>query len=308
MQAIKRILLLSLITLMTFLFTFDANAKVWSVNETYTIHRDRLSVHRNPSNASAVLFDLYKNMEITPTAIAIIDNEKWFKISEKDFWIKAISKDRDFNVYMNTSGPANQIRDLYGILDEPHNYAVKLTKFSDATGRLETFKKADGQYRYQESYSVHYPKAGPKDKYGDLKTVGGPVIRYLYRTTRSGMTGWDQQKRHFGVYKVSYPMPHDGLPFLLSGRMTLGQYLKLPALNFYMRDQKKVYYPHPHSILGADIVLHTERKGSRGCIVTDNERMSHLYFNDLVTENDHEIIPFIIYDEDQTAPQEGILF
>ena len=33
--------------------------------------------------------------------------------------------------------------------------------------------------------------------------------------------------------------------------------------------------------------------------------MSFLYHEDLVTENDQEIIPFIIYDEDVVAPPTG---
>lgn len=35
--------------------------------------------------------------------------------------------------------------------------------------------------------------------------------------------------------------------------------------------------------------------------------MSRLYHEDLVTENDQEIIPFVIYDEDVQAPPIGQL-
>jgi hypothetical protein len=117
------------------------------------------------------------------------------------------------------------------------------------------------------------------------------------------MTSRDDQGS-FGVYKVRYPMPHDALPYLLEGKMTLGQYNNIPAINKIGNE----FYPHPGSMLGADIVIHTARKGSRGCIILENSEMGKLYREDLQTENDKELIPFIIYDEDRVAPPEGTLF
>ena len=99
-------------------------------------------------------------------------------------------------------------------------------------------------------------------------------------------------------------MPHDGYNRLMEGTLTDYQYNKLPAINKYDNGQ---LYPHPESNMGANIVLHTKRKGSRGCIMIPNEAMSDLYHKDLVTENDTEIIPFIIYDEDVIAPPAGVL-
>ena len=88
------------------------------------------------------------------------------------------------------------------------------------------------------------------------------------------------------------------------GTLTEYQYNKLPAIN---KNSNGQYYPHPPSNMGADIVLHTKRRGSRGCIMIPNEEMSHLYNHDLVTENDTEIIPLVIYDENATAPPVGQL-
>ena len=50
-----------------------------------------------------------------------------------------------------------------------------------------------------------------------------------------------------------------------------------------------------------------ERYQTCRCIMVPNEAMSRLYHEDLVTENDQEIIPFIIYDEDVIAPPIGQL-
>jgi len=61
-------------------------------------------------------------------------------------------------------------------------------------------------------------------------------------------------------------------------------------------------------MLGADILIHTKRWGSAGCVNVENEEMSYLYNEDLVTENDKEIIPLIIYDEEVVAPPMGQLF
>ena len=160
----------------------------------------------------------------------------------------------------------------------------------------------------QHTYTTSYRKEGEKTKYSDLKSPGGKVIRYLYRTTRSGMNGRDKDGNKFGVYKVSYPMPHDALPHLLAGRINIHQYNKIPTINYQGSGENRMLYPHPTSYMGANIVLHTKRKGSRGCINIPNEAMSRLYHEDLVTENDKEIIPFVIYDEDVIAPPIGQLF
>ena len=118
------------------------------------------------------------------------------------------------------------------------------------------------------------------------------------------MNGWDASGDPFGVYKTSFPMPHDGLPHLLKGNISTYQYNKLPAIN---QNSNGEFLPHPGSYMGADIVLHTKRKGSRGCINIENEAMSYLYHKDLVTELDREIIPLVIYDEDVIAPPIGKL-
>ena len=198
---------------------------------------------------------------------------------------------------------SSYIVDEYGIFDIPHQYAVKFVKYPGAQGRIETYKKEGDKYVMQHTYTTYYRKEGPKNKYGDLKSPGGNVVRYLYRTTNTGMGGWDKDGQSFGAYKVSYPMPHDARPLLESGKMSQAQFDKIPAIN-YISDR---LYPHPPSMLGADIVLHTKTRGSRGCITIPNEAMSRMYHEDLVTENDKEIIPLIIYDEDIIAPPIGQL-
>ena len=54
-------------------------------------------------------------------------------------------------------------------------------------------------------------------------------------------------------------------------------------------------------------MLHTKNRGSRGCINIENDEMSFMYHSDLVTENDKEIIPLVIYDEGVDAPPIGVL-
>lgn len=314
MQILKRILLLSVLGLLTFLSTHQTQAReVWSIDDAYQVSEKTLGVYTKPNLNTPPVFDLYYGMPVKALESRVIEGRKWFKISHKSYWIIAIDQGGRVNLTLNPEPRQHRILDLYGILNQPHRYAVKLVKYSKsdgrmAAGRLETYKKRGNQYIFSKSYEVNYPKQGAKDIYGDLKTVGGPVVRYLYRTTRSGMNGYNKNREHFGVYKVSYPMPHDGIPHLLNGRMTPYQYNKLPALNYRESNGKRVYYPHPHSMLGADIVIHTARKGSLGCIILDNEEMSDIYHRDVVTENDTEIIPMIIYDEGVKAPVKGKLF
>lgn len=200
------------------------------------------------------------------------------------------------------------IIDRYGILNMPHRYAVKFVKYPGAIGRMETYEKKGDEYIMRHTYTADYPKEGPKENPWDLKTVGGNVVRYLYRTTKSGMNGWNKESESFGVYKVSFPMPHDLEPLLEAKKITKAQYDKIPAINYKGIGENKMLYPHPKSAVGADIVLHTARKGSRGCIMIENEAMSRMYHEDLVTENDKELIPLIIYDEDVIAPPIGQLF
>ncbi|MBN2087237.1 hypothetical protein JW758_02725 [Candidatus Peregrinibacteria bacterium] len=226
---------------------------------------------------------LISTVVFVETATAIYENNLKFLESEVDY--------------------SSYIVDEYGILDLPHRYAVKFVKYPGAQGRIETYERVDSEYIMRNTYTTYYRKDGPKDRYGDLKSPGGNVVRYIYRTTNTGMGGWDKNGEPFGAYKVSFPMPHDARPLLESGQMSQAQFDKIPAIN-YINGR---LYPHPASMLGADIVLHTKVRGSRGCITIPNEAMSQLYHEDLVTENDTEIIPFIIYDEDVIAPPIGQL-
>jgi|GEM_PF-3471871 len=305
---VKRVIAYLLACVVTLLATTVPGALAqgrWSLGQTFVVSSSRLAVYQGPEIGPKPGPDLYKGMTFVPSEMVNRNGVEWFRVGTRSLWVPAIESGGIVNVSTEEPGAVSpKIVDLYGILDQPHRYAVKLVKFPDAKGRLETYEKTDSGYQLRHTYEVSYRKEGAKDKYGDLKSPGGPVIRYLYRTTRSAMNGWDKEGRSFGVYKVSYPMPHDALPFLLSGKMTLAQYANIPAINRI----GDTLYPHPHSMLGADIVLHTGRKGSLGCLNIENEGMSSLYLEDLVTENDREIIPFVIYDENVEAPPEGQLF
>lgn len=247
-------------------------------------------------------------MKLEPTDVVIENGYKWFKVGDRNLWVPAVEPQGVVNVAPQEDPHAPEIVDLYGIMDMPHRYAVKWVKYKGAQGRIETYKKVGDEYVMQHTYSIYYRKDGPKDRYGDLKSPGGSVIRYLYRTTRSGMNGRDKTGKSFGVYKVSFPMPHDAFPHLLAGHIGSAQYNKIPAINWQGSGKNRILVPHPDSYMGADIVLHTKKRGSRGCITVQNEMMSFLYNEDLVTENDKEIIPFIVYDEDVIAPAIGKLF
>ncbi len=217
------------------------------------------------------------------------------------------AKEKIVTFFEKKEGPS-PIVDRYGILKMPHQYAVKFVKYHGSIGRLETYKKIGDEYVMQHTYTADYPKEGPKQSPWDMRTVGGNTIRYLYRTTRSGMNGWNKDREHFGVYKVSFPMPHDVEPLIEAGRLPESYVNKIPIINYRGSEGNQMLYPHPESAVGANIVLHTARKGSRGCIMVPNEAMSQLYHEDLVTENDQEIIPFVIYDEWVEAPPIGQLF
>ncbi len=200
------------------------------------------------------------------------------------------------------------IVDRYGILEMPHRYAVKFVKYPGSLGRLETYEKVGDRYIMRHTYTADYPKEGTKSSPWDMKTVGGNVVRYIYRTTHSGMNGRDKNGESFGVYKVSFPMPHDVEPLIKAGKIPESYVNKIPIINYRGPEGNQMLYPHPESIVGANIVLHTARKGSRGCMMVENEAMSRLYHEDLITENDKEIIPLVIYDEDVIAPPIGELF
>lgn len=276
----------------------------WNLDDSYEISAKTLTVHSQPDIHSPVQFTLYHGMEINPTEVQIIGGYRWFRITERNFWIAAIEPGGISNLTIKDSSQANYIEDYYGILEMPHRYAVKMVKEPGAVGRIETYRKESAGYILQNTYEISYRKEGEKTKYGDLKTIGGNVVRYLYRTTRSSMNGWDNDGEPFGVFKTSFPMPHDGLPHLLAGKINTYQYNKLPAINRHLNGE---LMPHPGSYMGADIVLHTKRKGSRGCINVENEAMAYLYHEDLVTELNTQIIPLIIYDEGVIAPPIGTL-
>jgi hypothetical protein len=273
------------------------------ISKTVEIATAIATVHANPINDSPIAFTLYKGMQISATEVKIENGTIWVKFTagRRQYWLKGAEQGR-WNVNFKAGNPMGT-RDNYGILKRPHRYAIKLVKFPDATARMETYKHENGKYIFRESYAVSYRKEGPKSHYGDLRTVGGPVIRYMYRTTRTGMGGRNNNGEYFGAYKISFPMPHDALPHLLTGNIVPAQYNKIPAIN----KTGETFFPHPHSYMGADIVLHTKRKGSRGCLNIKNDRMSHFYHTDMVTENDRELIPFVIYDEGQKAPVIGSL-
>ena len=304
---LKKIIVLIFICILTFVLTHVSNAQAksqrWDINQTYTIESKDIPVFTDLNINANPAFKLQKGMLVTP--IESIDKEgyKWFKLNDR-YWIPAMEPGGIVNLSLNQNYNPKKIVDLYGILDQPHRYAVKMTKYPGAIAKIETYKKVGDEYILNEVYEASYRKDGPKAKYGDLKSPGGPVVRYLYRTTRSSMNGWDDEGRHFGVYKVSFPMPHDALPYLLNGKMSTYQYEKIPAINYH----GDTLLPHPHSMLGADILIHTKAKGSLGCINIENEKMSDFYNKDIATENDKEIIPFIIYDEDVVAPPTGQLF
>lgn len=312
----KLILILGLALLLTAALTTPLKAaNPWATETTFTISRNEVPVYTKPTDKSNRVFSIYRGTELNPLQTVVANGYKWFEVEmgRRKYWVPAVEPQGIVNVLPGSSRTTTingHIIDAYGILEKEHRYAVKLVKFEDndpkwgAEGRLETYRKTESGYELQYTYPVKYPKDGPKNRYGDLKTVGGNVVRYLYRTTRSGMNGWNNNWEKFGVYKVSFPMPHDALPFLEQGQMSLGQYNNIRSLNQYSNGQ---YYPHPGSMLGADIVIHTARKGSLGCIILENESMSFMYHKDLVTENNTEIIPFIIYDEHVAAPPVGQL-
>jgi hypothetical protein len=274
------------------------------IQEGLQITTESLKAYRKPDAGSKSDFTLYKGMIIQPNAIEVKNGQIWAKIQagNQDYWIKTLTDNRP-NLKAKTN--EHQIIDSYGILKQPHRYAVKLVKYTgEPKGRIETYLKTENGYSLRSSYGVSYRKNGNKSHYSDLKTIGGPVIRYMYKTTKSSMNSWDQNGKKMGVYKVSYPMPHDALTPFLKGKIGLGHYNKVPIIN----EKNGMFSPHPHSYMGADILIHTERWGSRGCINVENEEMGKLYHYDLNTEEDREIIPLIIYDEGVKAPKVGELF
>lgn len=304
---LRKIITLSFIGGLIFLITHTVNAQgaYWDEDSVFTVSAPTLPAYKNPSLEEKAQFDLYRGMAVEPLESKLINGVKWFKI-DGNFWVPAAEPMGKVNV--TASEPSSQIIDLYGIMQQPHRYAVKMVKEPGAVGRMETYKKTENGYVLQHTYPIFYRKEGQKSRFGDLKSPGGNVIRYMYRTTKSGMNGWDKNGESFGVYKISYPMPHDALPHLEAGRISVAQYNKIPAINYVGNDDNKHLIPHPHSYMGADIVLHTKNKGSAGCINIENEAMSFFYHDDVVTENDKEIIPLIIYDEDVAAPPIGELF
>jgi len=303
---LKKIIILSAISALTFILTHNVEAKdsTWNLKQPFNIATNSIQIYKAPNLESSMAFNMLKGMQFNPIETVLNNGIKWIKISNS-FWLPAIEPNGIVNVKQNKKTP--YIKDIYEIFKEPHKYAVKMVKYPGAKGRIETYKKVGKRYIMQHTYTVSYRKDGQKTKYGDLKSPGGNVVRYLYRTTKSSMNGWDKTGKPFGVYKVSCPMPHDALPHLLTGRITPQQYNKIPTINWKGEGENKILYPHPKSYMGADIVLHTKRKGSRGCLNIENEQMSFFYHKDVVTENDKEIIPFVIYDEDIIAPPIGQL-
>lgn len=282
----------------------------WSATGMFEVSAPTVNVF-DAIDAKKPAFILYKGMQIQGQNLIDKDGSKWLqvKFGSKNYFILAVDpygtkvmpvNDLSISSVKEETGA---IKDEYGILNQPHHFAIKLVKEAGAVGRLETYEKTDTGYVFRNSYDVKYRKEGPKTTYGDLKSPGGPVIRYVYRTTKTSRGGIEDGQR-FGGYKVSFPMPHDALPYLESGKMSPQEYNKIPAIN----EKNGIFSPQPHSRLGADIVIHTDIWGSLGCITLKNGDMANLFEKDLVTENDKELIPLIIYDENIVAPAQGQLF
>jgi len=291
------LLILLILSIVLPLQLTKANVLVDIIKESYVVTLSNTPIYLQPDSTKDPISFIYGQGDLFPSES--INGWAKVKIGYQDYWIP----EDKYQARVNQKDDKTII-DLYGIMDQPHTYAIKLVKFPDAKGRIETYKKTEDGYKMQKIYSVSYPKAGPKDKYGDLKTVGGPVIRYIYRTTRSSMNGRSEDGDKFGVYKVSFPMPHDALPHVLDGNMSLGRYNQFPIINY----KGNQLFPHPPSLMGADILIHTKNKGSLGCIMVENEEMNYMYHEDLPTLSNTEIIPMVIYDEDMEAPQVGKLF
>lgn len=273
------------------------------IGKSYEVINSSINVYSSPNEDARILFKLYKDMDIFPSEFKQVDGEFWFRFEPGNNWVMGRDKD-DNSLLQEVDLNENHIEDYYGILNEPHRFALKMVKYPGATARLETYEKVGNDYIFKDSYEASYPKEGSKDTFGDLKTVGGRGIRYIYRTRRTGMGGRNLDGETFGAYKIAFPMPHDGYEKYLKGELNSYQVAKLPAIN---KNHRGEFYPHPHSNLGADIVLHTASKGSRGCVIVENEMMSHIYQNDLTSKHDTELIPFVIYDEDVIAPPLGQL-
>lgn len=291
--------------------TFELAISNWDKTGLFEVSAGTVKVY-DSTVLTKPKFTLYKGMQFQSQDIIDKDGVKFIqtKFGNKSYFIPALNEVgttsvRPVGIYniASVSEETGTIKDYYGILDLPHTYAIKLVKEKGAKGRLETYEKTEDGYLFRNSYQVKYPKEGPKVIYGDLKTVGGPVVRYVYRTTNTSRGGSSAGK-YFGGYKISYPMPHDALPYLQKGTMNIQSYNNIPAISV----KNGVYTPHPRGKLGADLVIHTDIWGSLGCIIMKNDQMANLYLKDLVTVNDKEIIPLIVYDENVVAPTEGELF
>jgi hypothetical protein len=304
----KRILVFSLVLTLFGLLIFlpqKAYAGVWDLGNSFKVSRQELPVYDLPKMKGSPLFRIYRGFTITPTEIINKDGYKWFKFG-KDYYLPAIQPGGIINMTAITN-QQDKIKDSYGFLEIPHQFAVKLVKEPGARGQVETYKKMkDGSYQLRKSYPVSYAREGIKSLFGDKKTVGGNVVRYMYRTKISTMNGWDSLGRHFGVYKIAYPLPHDALPHLLSGRIALGEYNEIPVISTTGNNGR--LFRHPLGRMGGDIVLHTARKGSLGCINIENDAMSRFFHEDVTSREDYEIVPLVIYDEGVEAPELGKLF
>ncbi len=304
MRLSKPLVLCFSVAMMALLPYFHAFAEGVEEKSKTMIVLKNIEVYSKTEESASASFSLYPGMSFEATDIALKEGALWIglKAGGREFWIKGFENNE--RTVMTESPQKKTIVDSYGILKLPHQYAAKMVKIPGAEGRLETYEKIDGKYVLNNVYTVTYPREGAKSIYGDLKTVGGPVVRYMYRTLRTGMSGRNQNGNEFGVFKISYPMPQDALPHFLNGHIGAGQYNNIPTVN----ERNGFFSPHPHSYMGADILIHTARKGSRGCVNIENEAMSKLYREDLTTENDREIIPLVIYDEDMKPPAPGTLF
>ena len=131
LKHLKRLFVLSIIGILVFFLTHTpvrAEKNTWADNGVFAVARQAIDIFGAPDIHSEPEFKIYRNMSFSPAETIIQNGYKWFKLGNKNYWAPAVEPNGIVNFVAEPKSENRRILDLYGIMNQPHRYAVKMVK------------------------------------------------------------------------------------------------------------------------------------------------------------------------------------
>ena len=124
----KRVIAYLLASVLTLLVTFVPWASAqgrWALGQNFVVTASKIPIYADPGSQKTISSYLYSGMTVEPTDWVTKEGVDWFKVGDRSLWVPASEPNGIINVAADENIPGAKIIDLYGILDQPHRYAVK---------------------------------------------------------------------------------------------------------------------------------------------------------------------------------------